>query len=770
MEAKKENNEKARLTPPAKNNVGVKRFRIVLLLMCLAGIIILGSAIKTMVTKRDYWEEVRKQFTTTDIVDPAIRGNIYDCKNRLLVGSVPEYRICMDFLVIDKDEKQRASAQAYRDSVFLACRDTLAAGLHEIFPDYTAEFFLQRLNEGFERKKNGWSILPKHMASYIEFQECKKLPLFCEKAYKGGFHGDEVMKRKKPYGSLASRTLGSLKDISIGEKGEILTDEQIRDSAKRSKSHVKVKTKVVAKNGIELAYDTILKGTDGVKHNSKVRNARVDFIDKAPINGHDLMVTIDVDIQDIAEKALMAQLKSLGPNAEMGCVIVMEAKTGDVKAMVNLGRDDSGNYAEIMNYAISERSEPGSTFKTASIMAAIEDGKVDTGDVWNIYGGIYNFYGKSMIDASRGHSTLSVKRIMEKSSNVGVSRIITESYGKNPQAFIDALKREGAGIPLGIKLEGAREPIMKTDPNDKENWWKTTLPWMSIGYESLLPPISTCTFYNGIANNGKLMKPRFVKAEMQDGKVIREFPTEVLREQMCSPQTLQKIREVLENVVSARGGTGKKARCEKFRVAGKTGTAQIAAGKSGYKNGKVRYLISFCGFFPYENPQYTCLVCIRKIDHPASGGTMCGPVFAQVAQAVMATSANYRNIEKARDSIYKAPIPSLRNGNAAETKKTLDELHIDYKLQPDTAKVSDKAGLDVWYVASNTPDSLTFTTLRNENGKMPNVMGMGARDAVYAIRSAGLKVKLKGAGHVTSQSIAPGTACKKGATVSLTLE
>lgn len=717
--------------PAGKPNVGTGRFRVVFFLMCLVGAAIILTALKTMLTKRDYWEQVRERFTKTNIVDPAVRGNIYDCNYRLLVGSVPEYRLCIDFRVIDKDSIAQRKAQKWRDSAFVADLDSIVTGLHEIFPKYSEAYFRDRLDRGFKDRKNGWSILPPHMATYIEYQECKKLPLFRERTLKGGFHGDEVMTRKKPYGSLASRTLGALYPDSV------------HDATKKLEG-----TNRVAKNGIEQAYDSILRGVDGIKHNTKIRNARVDFSDKAAIDGNDLMSTLDVDIQDVAEKALVNQLKEI--DAEMGVVIVMEAKTGDVKAMVNMTRLENGSYAEIYNYAVSECMEPGSTFKTASLMAALEDGKVDTSTVIQVGSGHYLMHGHMIHDASRGEGGMTVKRIIQKSSNVGVGRMIDENYGQNPKNYTDALYREGAGIPLGIPFKGAREPIVK-QPNDSL-WSKTTLPWMSFGYETLLPPISTCAFYNGIANNGVLVRPRFVKAEMKDGKVVREFPVEVLREKMCSEKTLKKVQEVLESVVSVKDGTGKRARCPGFRVAGKTGTAQIAAGKKGYKSGTMRYFVSFCGFFPYEDPdnRYTCFVGIRKWGLPASGGGHCAPVFAQVAQAVMATGMRHRIPEQARDS-NAVMTPTILNGNAEETGYVLKEMRL----------------------ADTRPDSVKKAKQKTSaSGKdiMPDVLGMGARDAVFALQEAGVKVKVKGAGRVVRQSIAPGVVYKKGITVELELK
>lgn len=727
----------------ATNNhsAGIKRFRLVFFAMCLAGMGVIGTALKTMLVRQSYWEEVRERFTKNNIIDPAIRGNIYDCNNRLLVGSVPEYRLCIDFRVIDKDSVARVKAQAWRDSAFVNDLDSIAIGLHKIFPDYTVEYFHDRLETGFKKKKNGWSILPRHLATFIEYKQCKELPLLRERSYKGGFHGDEKMTRKKPYGSLASRTLGTL----------------YRDSDR------------VAKNGIELAYDSILRGKDGIKHNTKVRNTRVDFSDMAAVDGHDLMTTIDVDIQDVAEKAIVSQLKNLG--AEMGIVVVMEAQTGDVKALVNMGRLEDGSYAEVMNYAVSECMEPGSTFKTASIMVGLDDGKftkhteVDTGS------GIFMLHGRPMKDwgwATRGgFGVIDVKTVMEQSSNVGVSRLIDKYYYDKPEEFVKGLERIGAGIPLDLPLSGSQNPKMKKDPKNENVWWKTTLPWMSIGYESLLPPISTCAFYNGLANHGKLLRPRFVKAEMKDGKVIKEFPIEVLREKMCKESTLNDIYEILENVVSAPNGTGKRARCP-FKVCGKTGTAQIAAeGGGGYHTGTTRYLISFCGFFPADKPKYTCLVCIRKYGLPASGGGHCGPVFAQVAQAIMATGMNHRIPAEVFDSTSTLS-PFIQNGNIEETQTVLSELRVPYHTI-DTNKTEKKSIADLWCKTDTTTGRVNLTRMTLLSGQMPNVLGMGARDAVFALQGAGIKVKLEGAGQVKAQSIAPGTVIKKGITVNLKL-
>lgn len=673
---------------PDKNN-SIGRFRIILIFMCIVGLYIISSALYTMLAKRDYWTEVSRKFIRENIAIPATRGNIYDCKGRLMAGSVPEYHIYMDYVVIDKDSVSRRKAQAWRDSVFHATLDSISEGLARIFPDRrrshkaNTKWFRDRLLEGKRRKSHAWRIYPRN-ATYIQYKECKELPLFKETSYKGGFYATTIMQRKHPYGSLASRTLGSLR-----------TDTN------------------AAKNGLELSYDTILRGQDGTSHSMKVRNKRVRIIDVEAKDGHDLISTIDVDIQDMAEKALVAKLKENDIKGELGMAIVMEVATGEVKAIVNMHRGRDGNYYEMKNSAISDLMEPGSTFKTASMMLALEDGKATLNTSVDCSGGIYPMHGRRMKDHNwhrGGYGVLTFSQILEQSSNIGVSRIIDEAYSNNPQAFVDGLRKMGVGIPLNLPFTGKGEPNIP-QPNSKIRYWsKSDLPWMSIGYVSQQPVISTLTFYNAIANNGKMVKPKFVKAEMVNGQIVREFPTEVLIEQICKPSTLKDIQFCLNNVVSI--GLGRKAGNggKLFQVSGKTGTAQVARGRQGYHSGTPRYMVSFCGYFPSEAPKYSCIVCIVKDGLPASGGGQCGPVFSQISQFIMAQSIN-RNSSELADSLS-VFTPTYKN--------------------PRTSTDSDLA-------------------------RIPDVRGMGAKDAVYVLKKRGLDVRINGTGMVTKQSIEPGT-------------
>ena len=701
----------------ADKNNSIGRFRIIFLLMCLAGLYILGTALHTMLPPTsEYWDKVSKRFIKENLPIPATRGNIYSWDGQLLAGSIPEYRLYLDYVVIDKDSTARVNAQAWRDSAFDHDIDSISLGLASIFHDKSAEWFRQRLLEGKKKRRHAWRIYPGH-ASYIQYKECKELPLLRESSFKGGFYVEEQMKRKRPYGSLASRTLGDL----------------YRDSD-------------AAKNGLELSFDSILRGKPGTSHSSKVLNKRIRFVDMPPENGNDLLTTLDINIQDMADRALRNKLKEVG--GEIGIAAVMEVQTGDVKAIVNLTRMSDGEYYECKNNAVSDLMEPGSTFKTASIMVALDDGKINKNTRVETGSGIYQMHGRWMKDHNwrkGGYGNLSVTEVLMYSSNIGVSRLIDDAYKDDPDRYVRGLNKLGVGLPLNLPFVGKGEPRVRHPKKQGRfwlNWSNTALPWMSIGYETMLPPIATLAFYNGIANGGKMVKPRFVTAELKDGQVIREFPTEVIKENMCKKSTLVDIQEILEKVVSE--GLGKKAgnNGRYFKVSGKTGTAQIAAaGGGGYHSGITRYMVSFCGYFPSEAPKYSCIVCIVKSGLPASGGGQCGPVFSEISQYIM-SKGNSHDAREVSDSnsVY---IPASVRGQEKKSNMVLEELGIREQLE---TKVD------------SMPDD-----------KVPNVIGMGARDAVYELQKRGLKVRLNGKGHVKGQSIPAGSSAERGKTITIQL-
>ena len=708
------------------------RFFVVIVLMSLGGLYILGNAAYLMFVESEYWTQVSRKLVKENVPIPAKRGNILSADGQIMASSLPEYKIYMDYVASDKNPETAKELQAWRDSVLIADLDSISQGLSKIFPDKTAGYFKKRLKKGKKLRRRNWQIYGRRI-SYIQYKECKKLPLFRESPFKGGFYAEEFNQRKKPYGSLATRTLGAL-----------------------------YASKDSARYGLELSYDSILRGKEGISHRAKVRNKWLSLVDAPPVDGNDIETTIDVSMQDAAEKALLKQLKNI--NGDVGVVVLMEVATGDVKAIVNMTKCADGEYREVKNNAVSDLMEPGSTFKTASIMVALEDGKISKNDFVDTGNGQWEMHGRVMKDHNwrrGGYGRISVPEVLMYSSNIGVSRLIDDNYKDHPEKFVDGLYREGVGIPLNIPLMGSGEPRVRRPKKDGSNWSKTALPWMSIGYETQMPPIATLTFYNAIANNGVMIRPKFVKAAVKDGEVIEEYPTEVINPKICSDRTLTQIRDILEKVVSQ--GLAKPAGSKQFSVAGKTGTAQVSQGTAGYKNGRVNYLVSFCGYFPADVPKYSCIVSIQKPGLPASGGLMAGSVFGKIAERVYAKNLRF-DIRSAIDSTSNV-IPPVKAGEMNEAFQVLNSLKVPVQKQ-----FTSKKGQEVWGHTQAAPNAVVLQGKDGANPDLvPSVIGMGAKDAVYLLESKGLKVRLNGIGKVRNQSIPGGNRVVKGQTVTLAL-
>ena len=695
------------------------RYFAIAVVFTFIGFAIVGKAMYIMTAKKDYWTQVASRLKRDSVSVKPTRGNILSCDGQLMAGSIPEYKVFMDFQAGITD----TTGTRQRDSVWAEKIDTICYELNQIFPSRSAAEFKKNLLEGKHKvMKNGtvgarhWAIWSRRV-DYNTFCEIRKLPIFKEPIYKGGFHWEEYNARRRPFGSLAQRTVGDM----FGAK----------DSAKY---------------GLELSYDSILRGTNGLMHRRKVLSKYLDIPVLSPIDGADIVTTIDVGMQDLAERALVDELKLI--NGEMGVAILMEVQTGDVKAIVNMQRAEDGEYYEMVNNAISHRCEPGSVFKTASFLVALDDGVIDTTMTINTGCGVMEMHGRAMKDHNwrrGGYGTISVPRALEVSSNIGVSWIIDKYYGSNPKKYVEGLYRVGIHEDLKLPLVGYHPPYIRmpdTKTTDRAKYWsKTTLPWMSIGYETQIAPINTVAFYNAIANNGKMMQPRFVKQLVKDGQVIKEFEPVVLKQQIAKPKTIKTMQTILEHVVSQ--GLGRKAGSKSFKVAGKTGTAQVADQYGSYHSGTTRYWLSFAGFFPADNPRYTCIVCIKKSGLPASGGGMSGVVFHHIAEGVMAQNLKL-SVADARDSssVFK---PAVKQGNIAAADYVLTDLNIKDKPQLQQQK--------------------------KESGQMiPDLTGMGARDAVYALEKRGIRAVIKGRGKVKSQSLYAGTAVKQGMKCELYLE
>ena len=702
------------------------RFFLIVVLFATVGVCIVIKGAIIMFKERGYWNEVADRFVKENVMVDPNRGNILSADGKLLASSLPEYSLYMDFMVSDPDEKRKAKEQAKKDSLFNLHLNDLCEGLHRIFPDRSAAAFKQHLQNGRNRKSRYYRIYPRRV-SYIQYKEVQKLPFFNLGKNRSGLQGVASNNRKRPFGSLAQRTIGDVyADTALG-----------------------------AKNGIELAFDTLLKGKKGVTHRQKVMNKYLNITDIEPVDGADIISTIDVDMQDICEKALVDKLYEL--NAMVGVAVLMEVKTGEVKAIVNMSKGNDGKYYEMRNNAISDMMEPGSTFKTASIMVALEDGKIEPDTEVDTGNGVKMMHGRPMKDHNwnrGGSGVIDVTRILEVSSNVGVSAIIDKYYYDNPQKFVDGLKKLGITEPLHLQIAGEGKPNIK---GPKERYFaKTTLPWMSIGYETQVPPLNILTFYNAIANDGVMVRPKFVKAAVKDGQIVKEYPTEIIREKIASESTLEKIRTILEKVVSQ--GLAKPAGSKQFAVAGKTGTAQISQGAAGYTAGGRKYLVSFCGYFPADAPKYSLIVSIQKPGLPASGGLMAGSVFSKIAERVFAKNLSYE-MKNAVDSTS-VFIPNVKSGELAETSYILNKLNV--RTEGRTSKES-------WGKASEDSIGVRLEQQALTAGIMPSVVGMGAKDAVYLLEKVGLRVNIAGVGKVTRQSIPSGHKFSKGQTVALQL-
>lgn len=714
-------------TPPNVIKLAFQRYCVVLALFVFASLIILVKTAYIMFVQHDYWMAVSTKFESRFKPLAATRGNILSADGQVLATSLPEYRIYLDPMSWEPDSARRVKDQIVRDSILTTKMDSMLTGMKRIIPDLDIEKTRAAILKGRAQQKHNISLYPKRV-TYIQLTELKKVPLLNLPIGKSGFTTEEFRRRKNPYGRLAIRTIGNLRS----ENDEAL-------------------------NGLELAFDSVLSGKPGVCHRQKVANRYINLVDTPAVDGCDVVTTIDVGMQDLTEKVLGNQLRAIGARA--GMCILMEVQTGNVKAMSSLSRLENGNYAEIDPRAVTNMMEPGSVFKPMSFMVAMDDGKINMNTTCNTGNGIREMHGRKMRDSDwrkGGNGVLTVPEIIKKSSNVGVSTLIDNAYASNPDQFVSGLQRIGIMEDLHIPIPGYKKPRIRYRRDNPDRWYGTTLPWMSIGYETQIPPISTLTFYNGVANGGKLVAPRFVTEVRRGNEVVQEYPTVVLRERMCKPEVLRNIQICLEGVVGKNTGTGKLAYSKNFAIAGKTGTAQIWS-KEGFAS---NYLVSFAGYFPADRPRYSMIVCIEK-GAPAYGGIHCCPVFKKVAEGVMA---------KNRKTDYKAAIdttalrtvpPMMQNGNLVTLSQVLNELQVPHRNNYRTSE-----GL-AWGV----PAHQGTVMLNNETSSkgLPSVIGYGLRDAVYRLERMGVKVKVTGMGRVVAQSLPAGTPIKPKMVVKIAL-
>jgi cell division protein FtsI (penicillin-binding protein 3) len=690
------------------------RVAVVYFTFALVGIAIIGRIVYLQIAEGSIWREKQQKMTLRDMIIQPNRGDILAEDGRILATSVPYYDIRMD-----------VGSDALTNDIFRANIDSLAYCLSRMFGDKPKSIYKSELQTA-RRQKERYFLVHRRV-SYEQMRELKNFPIFRLGTYKGGLIVVQDDRRFQPHGDLASRTIGYLTKSESGNRV-----------------------------GVEGAYDNILGGKSGIRLMQRATGGVWmpvrDGDQVEPEDGIDVVTTIDINLQDVAEQALANQLSI--HNAHHGTAILMEVKTGEIRAIANLEQDEWGRYRELYNYALGESTEPGSTFKLPALMAAIEDGYIDLDDTVNTGNGKFRIYDKEIQDTREGgYGVLNVAHVFSHSSNVGMAKLITRLYKGKEKDFIDRLYSFHLNEPLNLDLKGEGTPEIKY-PGSKY-WSGISLAMMSHGYEVRVTPLQILTFYNAVANNGKMMKPMFVKELRERGNTIKTFDPVVIDPSICSMSTIRKARRMLELVVDS--GTAVNLRNTSLRIAGKTGTAQIANLKYGYD--KV-YLASFVGYFPADDPKYSCLVWVSSPSNSVYyGNLVAGPVFREISEKVYATRiGNEKEVEEV-GWFEKVDAPYTKGGYLPELELVLDNLDIPMKSM--NKKESQ------WVVTEKNGKTINYYNKQFIANLVPDVTGMGLKDALYVLENVGLQVVVSGKGTVTRQSILPGTRVRKGDTIYL---
>jgi len=688
------------------------RLGVVYILIVVFGLLIAGKIFYLQFFEKELWVSAETQSIRHMSIE-SNRGNIYSSDGRMLAVSVPFYEIRMDM-----------QSDPFTNDIFYGGLDSLSRALSGLFRDRSWAEYKQDLVRA--RENGNRYYLVKRNVTYDQLQQVKTFPIFRLGRFTGGVIYVQINKRNRPHGLLAARTIGNTMEANTGS--------------------------VV---GIEGAYETELKGIEGYRLMRRVRGdiwmPISDRNEIEPRDGYDVYSTIDLDLQDVAENALLSQLQR--HDADHGTVILMEVATGKVRAIANLGRDVDGVYREIYNYGIGESAEPGSTFKLASVISLLEDGYIEPGDIVDVGDGSITYYGKRLDDSGEeGLGKITVQEAFEKSSNVGISKLVNENYKSKPEQFINRLYKMGLNQKLDLEIKGEGIPDIKYP--DSKLWSGISLPMMSIGYEVRMTPLQILTFYNAIANDGVMVKPQFVEELRYHGKLVKRFDRKVIKHSVCSAETRKKVQKMLEGVVER--GTAKNLNNSYYKIAGKTGTAQIANQKYGYN--KRSYQASFAGYFPADNPRYSCIVVVNS---PSKwvyyGNVVAGPIFREVADKIY-----IREFEMHKESEvpaeYAQDAPYSKSGNRQEITETLEYLDIPFSSGDPDAK---------WISTTSEKEKVNFRIRNVSTLLVPDVTGMGLKDAVYLLENAGLSVVVRGRGTVKSQSLSPGSNVRKGETVRL---
>jgi cell division protein FtsI (penicillin-binding protein 3) len=695
------------------------RVYLVYLVVLLFGLFIIARVVMIQQFEKKQFLEMAKKQEIHLFETEAIRGNILADDGSLLAVSVPIFEVRMDVMT-----------DSLTDEVFKHNVDSLSVCLSQLFNDRAPSSYKDMLWEG-RRNENRYLLIQRDV-TYPQLNRMRHFPIFKRGKFKGGLIVIAQYERELPYKSLARRIIGY--ESGEGDKKVFV--------------------------GLEGSFTKNMQGVNGQRLMRRIGGQAWVPVDPEsqiePQNGDDIITTLDVNLQDLAESSLRKEL--IADSADHGCVILMEVKTGYLRAMANLGRTKRGTYEEIFNYAIGESQETGSTFKLASFLVALDDNKIDLNTPINCTGGITYYSGRKMEDSHHGLGLLTALQVFEKSSNVGTSRMIYSAYAGSPQRYIDGLYRIGINRPLGLQIAGEGKPYIKTT---KSKYWSAlSLPWMSIGYEISLAPIHLLTLYNAVANNGVMVKPLFVREIRRNGQLVKRFDPVVINPRIVSASAIQKAKALLEGVVTE--GTGANIKSPNYQIAGKTGTCQIAAGNKGYRQGtkQVQYKGSFVGYFPADNPKYSLIVVIvnpRKGKY--YGGAVAAPVFRELSDRLYAIRPDIM-IPLPHDTASSF-LPFAQAGQMKDLEAAF--IFLGMNARPEN-------GQSPYGRPVASGDKIFLTPAPVARGIMPDVCGMGLKDALFLLESQGMNVLVNGKGTIVRQSISPGKPVYKGMPVVIELQ
>lgn len=690
------------------------RVRLAFLAVVVFVLAVVYRIVDVQFVEGDQWRQKAEQIGLDYKTIKATRGSIYASGNDLLSTSLPFYKVAFD-------------PSLANDEIFKSGIDSLSHLMSTFFRDHSSDYYKKKISKA-RLSGSRYIILNRRLINYQEKEQLSEWPIFRKGQMLGGVIFQKEDKRHRPFRTLAQRTIGSINEDNVGA-------------------------------GIERSFNDYLAGREGkglfqrvAGGNWKPLNAANDV---KPMDGLDVHTTIDINLQDVAQNSLLRALEKY--RAAYGSVVLMEVKTGKIRAIANLTRQAGGGYAETYNHAVAGLNDPGSTFKLASMIALLEQGEISLEDSIDTGNGVKEFYNRKMTDESAkkgGYGKITIQQVFEKSSNVGVSMLVDSLFGDDPQKYIDLIKKTGFGEPLDFQMMGEGIPYIK-DPKDK-TWSGVSLPWISVGYETSVTPLQTLALYNAVANDGEMIQPIIVESINSANKVIEDFESETLTRRIASKRTIEKLQMMLEGVVE--NGTAKNIKNSYYKIAGKTGTAQKLINGRYYTQ---RYYTSFAGYFPADDPMYSAIVVI---DDPKGwnsfASSVSAPVFKEIADMIYSQDLEVHEEFESTLIADEGTFPMIRAGYYDELKILLNEFGISNHLEEEDVE---------WVRTKVDNNAITWKRNHSEANLVPNVQGMTLKDALYLLENKGLKVSITGTGRVRKQSVSPGVRISKGKQITIQL-